>query len=127
MRRSLRGAAAVAVLGAALAACGGSSSGGKYVPPKGPVVDSVTIDAGNLYFKPENVAVEAGNVRITMVNVESGAHTLVIEGVPRFELAVNGKGSKDSNVVALKAGDYAFYCTLPGHRSAGMEGDLTVG
>ena len=50
-----------------------------------------------------------------------------IEGVPRFELAVNGKGSKDSNVVALKAGDYAFYCTLPGHRSAGMEGDLTVG
>ena len=126
IRRSARAAAAVVVIGAGLAACGGSSSSGKYVPPSGKVVDSVTIDAGNLYFKPKNVATKAGNVRITMVNVETGAHTLVIEGIPRFELQVNGEGAKDSNVVALKAGSYAFYCTLPGHRAAGMQGELTV-
>jgi uncharacterized cupredoxin-like copper-binding protein len=126
MRRPVACTAAGVLLVAGLAACGSSSSGGKYVPPTGPVVDSVTVDAGNLYYKPADVETKAGNVRITLENVETGSHNLVIEGIPRFVLEVSGKGDKDSNVVALKAGNYDFYCTLPGHRSAGMQGELTV-
>ncbi|MFM7616694.1 MAG: plastocyanin/azurin family copper-binding protein [Actinomycetes bacterium] len=109
-----------------LAACGGSSGGGAYVPPEGPVVDSVTVDSGNLYFDPDRITTEAGNVRIKLVNVESGAHNLVIEGVPRFILEVSGEGDSDTNVVALEAGEYVIYCSLPGHRSGGMEGEITV-
>lgn len=125
--RAGRTALAVLVLAGGIAACGGSSSGGgAYVPPTGKVVDSVTVESGNLYYKPKSVVTKAGNVRITLRNVETGSHNLVIEGIPRFELQVNGEGAKDSNVVALKAGSYAFYCTLPGHRAAGMQGELTV-
>jgi plastocyanin len=129
MVRVVRASIAGLLLVGGLAACGGGSSsgGGSYVPPKGKVVDAVTVTSGNLYYKPKAVATKAGNVRITLVNAETGSHNLVIEGIPRFELQVNGKGSKDTNVVALEAGDYVFYCTLPGHRAAGMQGEIAVG
>src|SRR5581483_11869288 len=40
---------------------------------------------------------------------------------------VTGRGA--STTIAFRAGkpgDYAYFCSLPGHRAAGMEGHLTV-
>ena len=38
--------------------------------------------------------------------------------------AAEGKQSVDLSNLA--PGKYIFYCTVPGHREAGMEGNLTV-
>ena len=46
--------------------------------------------------------------------------------MPGFHVEVSGKGAEDSEKVELKAGTYTYYCSLPGHRAAGMEGTLTV-
>ena len=36
------------------------------------------------------------------------------------------KGGASEVEATLKAGSYTYYCSVPGHREAGMEGTLTV-
>jgi plastocyanin len=124
------GAAAAGLVFAALVllgACGGGGgSTSSYKQPTGPAAATVDIDAGNYSFKPKHPTVPAGIVKIRMKNVSGNPHTLAISGVDGYQLSVSGGGSTDAKKVDLKPGTYTFYCTIPGHRSAGMEGKLTV-
>jgi len=67
----------------------------------------VTIDFSNPASLPHNVAIES----------ESG------EQLGESETVAKGKTSVSAD---LAPGTYTFYCTVPGHREAGMEGTLTV-
>jgi uncharacterized cupredoxin-like copper-binding protein len=44
----------------------------------------------------------------------------VVGATPTFQ------GGSKTLSLTLKPGTYKFYCTVPGHRAAGMEGTLTV-
>ena len=108
-----------------VAACGGGGSDSSYKEPKGPSQQTAKIQAGNLYFKPKSVDLPAGIDTVDLVG-KGGVHTLVIEKVQDFKLRVNGDGESDDLKVDLKAGKYTFYCDIPGHREAGMEGTINV-
>jgi uncharacterized cupredoxin-like copper-binding protein len=54
------------------------------------------------------------------VTVESSSGTIVGK-TPTF-----AGGSKTLTLSSLKPGTYKFFCSVPGHRQAGMEGTLTV-
>lgn len=117
----------VAALGIGLSACGGSSTGeGGYAQPTGASLASIEIEAGNLYYSPNKVEAPVGISKIWLKNVESGAHNLVISGVPGFILEVNAEGDQNAKKVDLEAGSYDIYCTLAGHRAGGMAGKLIV-
>lgn len=123
---ALKGAIVLGALALGLAACGGSDGGSAYVEPEGPALKTLKVDAGNLWFKPDELEAPAGIIRIDLDNTESGTHTLAIKGVPGFELEVSGDGDEDSGKVKLAPKEYEFYCTIPGHAEAGMKGTLTV-
>lgn len=70
----------------------------------------------------------AGSNELTLECGDAVPHGLAIEGVQDgAELAACEGGGSGNATVELEAGDYTFFCTVPGHREAGMEGTLTVG
>jgi plastocyanin len=124
-RALLVGLSALAV---AAAACGGGDGGSDsgYKEPSGPAQETVTVEAGNLYFKPTELELPAGVNAIKLVGA-GGTHDLVFDDdkVPGFQLDVNGEGTSEELKLDLKPGTYTYYCSIPGHR-ASMEGTLTV-
>lgn len=83
---------------------------------------------GGLAYTSDEATAEAGNVTIAFTNPQSLAHDVAIEDangeqVGKTEVITDGS---DSTTVELEPGEYTFYCTVPGHREAGMEGTLTV-
>jgi plastocyanin len=110
----------------------GQQSGGQgqSAPPGGTVTTLVlTADpSGQLRFDKDALSASAGAVRITMNNPSPLGHNIALEGTGLPEKAgpVVQKGGASEIEVTVKAGSYTYFCSVPGHRQAGMQGTLTV-
>lgn len=91
-------------------------------------VELTSPETGELVFDPDSLEARVGEVAIDYTNPSEVPHNVAIEGDGE-ELAqsetVTG-GDSAAATVALEAGEYVYYCSIPGHREAGMEGTLTV-
>jgi uncharacterized cupredoxin-like copper-binding protein len=84
--------------------------------------------SGELAYTSTSETSEAGEVTVDFKNPQGLSHDVAIEdegGETIGKTDVIGEG-ETSTKVNLKPGDYTFYCSVPGHREAGMEGTLTV-
>jgi plastocyanin len=109
------------------AAGGGSEAEGKSAGSAASVAFEAD-PSGGLAYTSDSATAKAGKVTIDFTNPQPLTHDVAIEGasgktIGKTELIAEGS---DSAVVDLKPGEYTFYCTVPGHREAGMEGTLTV-
>jgi plastocyanin/cytochrome c2 len=90
----------------------------------------VEIDAdptGQLKFLAASATATPGNVTLRMKNMSSTPHDIAITGagVSQIGQIVSG-GGVSTVTTSLKPGTYTFYCSVDGHRAAGMQGTLTV-
>lgn len=80
-----------------------------------------------LAYDTTELEAKAGKVTIDFKNPSPIPHNVVIEEdgkeLAGFEPLAEGEESESAE---LKPGTYTFYCSVPGHREAGMEGTLTV-
>jgi plastocyanin len=130
----------------ALAGCGGSSgtSSSASTPSTTPATTaqstSTTSPApagalslaanseGQLKYETTSLSAKAGKVAIAFTNNSPLSHNVTVESssgsvvgaTPTFQ------GGSKALTLNLKPGTYKFYCSVPGHRAAGMEGTLTV-
>jgi uncharacterized cupredoxin-like copper-binding protein len=128
----------------ALVACGGGDSdttGGQTgattteetTEAEGGSAEAATLDfeadpGGDLAFTEDEVTSEPGKVTVNLTNPAPVPHDVRIESSDGKDIGGTEviTEKNESAEVNLKPGDYTFYCSVPGHRDAGMEGDLTV-
>jgi plastocyanin len=138
-----------AALALGLAACGGSSSSSSTATSAsapastssaasspttstsaaGGALSIAADPSGQLKFTKSTLTAKAGTVTIDFANASPLGHNLTIQqgtsgsvvgATPTFT------GGSKTLTVTLKPGTYTFYCSVPGHRAAGMQGTLTV-
>ncbi|HEY1451632.1 MAG TPA: plastocyanin/azurin family copper-binding protein [Solirubrobacteraceae bacterium] len=106
---------------------------GTPAPPSSPAATATTTlklaanPAGQLAYDTKTLSAKAGKVTIDFANTSPVEHDVAIAqgSTVAGQTPVFTGGSK-TLTLNLKPGTYTFYCTVPGHRQAGMEGTLTV-
>jgi plastocyanin len=102
------------------------------LPATGAVDGSFTITAapgGVLTFAPLTLTEKTGIYAITLVDGSTGPHTLNFDNPAALwpGVQVSSGGDKvTSRIYFGTAGDYTFFCNIPGHRAAGMSGVIHV-
>lgn len=90
-------------------------------------VKDITVTGTDFKFTPSSIELDAGeNVKIVFKNNGSAPHDFQIE---ELGLATKVIGSGDTTTLeftAPKTGTYTTYCSVAGHREAGMEGSLVI-
>jgi plastocyanin len=82
---------------------------------------------GQLKYNTKQLSAPAGKVTITMANMSPVEHNMTVaQGSTVLGATPTFKGGSKTLTLNLKPGTYTFYCSVPGHRQAGMEGTLTV-
>jgi len=144
-------AVAVAAFG-----CGGSDDGGESASSEetaGPLQVRLVADEGSdgLVFEPKEIRARVGQtVRLVLDNQGLALHDFNVEGMPVRVVMASGAehdadeigGGGESGMilhvasdpgqtgelefVPLEPGTYVFFCSVLGHKEAGMEGRIIV-
>ncbi|MGI9659310.1 MAG: plastocyanin/azurin family copper-binding protein [Gaiellaceae bacterium] len=141
MRRISLLALAMLALAVGVAACGGDDSSTEPAAPSEPAAaeepagdgaatSEVALNAledGSLAYDATSLETAAGEITIAFDNPSETPHNVAVEGeaidtVEGEVVTVSGAPI----TLNLEPGTYTFFCSVPGHREAGMEGTLTV-
>ncbi|MFP5322334.1 MAG: cupredoxin domain-containing protein [Acidimicrobiia bacterium] len=111
-----------------LAACGDSAPAATDAAVVGDPVDgarTIEVVADDFAFDPDALTVEAGeDVTIALTSVDI-VHDLTVDELG-YQVVARRGDTEELGLRATEPGTYTYYCSIPGHRSAGMEGTLTV-
>jgi plastocyanin len=142
-RRTLALTAMAAVAALGLAACGGDDDNGTTAAATQPAntaatggggggggstIDISTPSGSDLAFEQKDVSAKAGSDTISFDNRQALGHDVKVEDSSGQEIGGTDiiSSSTATATVNLQPGTYTFFCSVPGHREAGMEGTLTV-
>lgn len=79
-----------------------------------------------LAYATTSVNGSAGTITLRMPNPSAVPHNIAIENPEALTGEVVTEGGVSEVTADFAPGEYEYFCTVPGHREAGMKGTLTV-
>ncbi len=122
---------------AAQAQQGAAGAGVAYIPDARYTLRSGIAEGRMVYLgvggaidgkvNPILTAAEGQVVQLTFINGEGAEHDIIFPDQDARSPRVTGKGASATIAFrAGKSGDFVYFCGVPGHRQAGMEGKFIV-
>jgi plastocyanin len=90
-----------------------------------PGAREIAVTGDDFAFSPDAIAVKAGENVAVVLTADDIAHDFFVKGVGHVVHAKAGKTAR-GGLRLEKPGTYSFWCTVSGHRKAGMTGTITV-
>ena len=109
----------------AFAASAGSHADASSDAPVKAGARKIKVDARNFEFEPDKIKVRARENVAIVLHSEDGPHDFTLEHGGLVVKVSGGKTAKGGLRLA-KPGKYTFFCSIPGHRAAGMVGTITA-
>jgi mono/diheme cytochrome c family protein len=100
------------------------AGGGKPIAAEDGVLSIAADPGGQLAYVSSRATAPPGELSVESPNESGVPHNIVIDGKGEGDVVQNGGVSKFT--ASFTAGEYEFFCSVPGHREAGMKGTLTV-
>ena len=107
-----------------------SEAKGAEAPSSAPAAAPIPVRETEFKIALPAAKVPAGKVTLTVQNAGKIQHDLVVSGpgvTGAAKTPLINAGQSAKLTVTLAAGSYTLYCSVPGHRAAGMVAKLTVG
>ena len=105
----------------------GAAARGQAPAATGRTLKLAADPSGKLAYDKDRAAVLAGRVTVRFTNDAPLAHNVTIaKGSRTLGATKTITAASATLTVKLAAGKYVYFCSVPGHRQAGMEGTLTV-
>ncbi len=93
--------------------------------PVAPGARPIDVTGSSYEFEPGEISIQAGEDVAIVLTATDIQHDFTIVEVDTHVSAETGE-SAAGGLRADEPGTYTFYCSVEGHREAGMEGTLTV-
>lgn len=123
----------VLAMAVVIAACGGgdagtdSGGGGDVVADADPI--EIEVILSDFEIEPSVIEIQRGQpVTMTVINEGPDRHDLVIEGLG-LNVATKELAAGEQEVIQFTAqtsGKIETYCSVPGHKTLGMVGELQI-
>lgn len=97
------------------------------VPEAGGGAREITVEGSEYSYSPTGIKVAAGEkIRLTFKNTGNLPHNFTIDELGVRTRTIAGEQTDVVEFTAQTSGTFSFYCSIPGHKQLGMEGDLEV-
>lgn len=104
-------------------AAAGAGDGGTEQVPAGALM---FVGTDELVFSEAPETAPSGEQTFVLTSEGGLPHNVVIDEVSSEPIVEAEGGQTEQGTADLRPGAYTYYCSVPGHREAGMEGELDV-